>query len=69
MSTVKISIEEDDGFLFVKIPYDEDAKQALKEKFRASWDPEEKHWIIDADDHTEREVEQELKLHFPQNFR
>lgn len=62
----RYSVEEDDvaGEIIVEMPYDEDAKEALKEKFAARWRPADKVWVIDGADYSAREVEQELKLHF-----
>ncbi len=54
--------------IYVTIPYDEDAKEALKEKFRARWDPEARHWKINGDDYSMDTVRKELKLHFPKEF-
>ena len=65
----KVNIELDDDEYKVTMPYDDDAKEALKEKFRAWWDPEAKAWSIDASRYSESDIEQELKLHFPREFR
>lgn len=70
MSTkmAKVFVEQDDEFIYVTMPYDEDAKQALKEDFGARWDPEEKHWKIPRDTWDIRDVEGELRLHFPKDL-
>jgi hypothetical protein len=64
-----VNIEEDDPWIFVEMPFDEDAKEALKEQFGAQWDPDGRYWRINGYQHDVREVERELKLHFPGAFR
>ncbi len=65
----EVRIEEDDGEYKVYFPYDEEAKEAMKVEFDAYWDPDEKCWVIDSSDYSEKEIENELKLHFPRAFR
>lgn len=65
-SEVRIE-QEDEDTLKVFMPYDEDAKEAIKNKFGAQWDPDDKCWVIT--DTPETDVERELKLHFPRAFR
>lgn len=65
-----IEINEDSDSIQVVMPYDEDAKEALKEKFQARWDPDDKQWDISkARGYRIEEVEAEVKLHFPAAFR
>lgn len=64
----KVFVDVDDDYIYIQMPYDEDAQQAIKEKFRARWDKEERHWYINSDEYTIQEVEQELRLHFPRAF-
>lgn len=65
----KVFVERD-GFdnIEVTMPYDEDAKEALKEKFQAKWDPDDKTWNIDERKHDIEDVIAELKLHFPRDL-
>ncbi len=69
MSRVNVEVDPVYNLIQVTMPYDEDAKEALKQEFKARWDPDDKCWNINANNHTVAEVEKELKLHFPKEFR
>jgi len=66
-SAVRIELDDDEFKVF--FPYDEDAKEAMKDEFNAYWDPDDKCWIIDASEHEESEIKAELQNWFPKAFR
>lgn len=64
MATVTVEYDENNDLIIVQMPYDEDAKEDLKAKFKAKWDPDDKTWYIDARMHSLEDVEKEIRVHF-----
>lgn len=64
----KVIVEADDDYIYIYMPFDENAQAALKEDFQARWDKELRHWYVDASSYTVHDIEKELKLHFPRAF-
>lgn len=64
MSRVTCELDRGGDYIVVSMPYNEDAKQELKERFGARWDPDDGVWNIPADEHDIDDVITELKVHF-----
>jgi len=63
-----VSVEREDDEIVVTMPYNEDAKDELKTQFGARWDPDDKVWRINGDDHDIEDVKREVKVHFPRAY-
>lgn len=61
----QVVVTEDRDYIYVQMPYNEDAKDELKKQFGARWDPSESAWYMNADEHDIEDVKKELKVHFP----